>query len=364
MTLPVSLSPFLQEQGLVLAVSGGSDSTALLVAAHEARKTAGSTCRLVAVTIDHGLRPESAAEAASVARLAKSLDIEHRTLRWSDPKPVQGIQAAARDARLALLAQAADEIGARVVLTGHTADDQAETVLMRSARGEGVGLAGIAPATLYEGRIWFARPLLQQRRAALRAMLERSAVGWIEDPSNDNDLYERVRVRRRLADPVEGAALHGAAIARAALNASARVALGEAAAGLIDRFVTLSAQAELHCAPGLIGADDAPATHALRLLVSVAGAASALPDARRSDMLLAALRRGEASQLANARLEPRGAALVIRPDRRGHSGPPEPLASPYARLLPAFDLAPAQALARLLRQSQPPPCPEHIGRRA
>ena len=131
---------------LILAVSGGPDSTALLwlAARWRARRKRGP--RLIVVTVDHGLRPESAREALAVKRLARALKVEHRTLRWTGRKPKTGIQEAAREARYRLLSGAACQAGARHILTAHTLDDQAETILFRMARGSGVsGLAGMGP---------------------------------------------------------------------------------------------------------------------------------------------------------------------------------------------------------------------------
>src|SRR6185436_11157971 len=131
---------------LILAVSGGPDSTALMWLAARWRAGAKHGPKLIAVTIDHGLREESAPEALAVKRLAKTLNVEHRTLRWTGRKPKTGIQEAARNARYRLLAGAARKAGAGHILTAHTLDDQAETVLFRLARGSGVsGLAGMAP---------------------------------------------------------------------------------------------------------------------------------------------------------------------------------------------------------------------------
>ena len=129
----------------MLAVSGGPDSTALLWLAARWRDGLRSRPKLIAVTIDHGLRKESAREARAVKRLAGKLKVEHRTLRWTGTKPKTGIQEAARDARYRLLGAAARKAGAQHILTAHTLDDQAETVLFRLARGSGVaGLRGMA----------------------------------------------------------------------------------------------------------------------------------------------------------------------------------------------------------------------------
>jgi tRNA(Ile)-lysidine synthase len=130
---------------LVLAVSGGPDSTALLMLAARWRARRKRGPKLLAVTVDHGLRPESAKEAAAAKRLARKLGVPHRTLRWRGAKPKTGVQEAARVARYRLLASAAARAGASHILTAHTLDDQAETVLFRLARGSGLaGLKGIA----------------------------------------------------------------------------------------------------------------------------------------------------------------------------------------------------------------------------
>ena len=132
---------------LILAVSGGPDSTALLWLAARWRAGAKQGPKLIAVTVDHGLRKESAREVLGVKRLAKKLGIEHRTLRWTGKKPKTSIQEGARGARYRLLYDAAQKAGASHVLTAHTLDDQAETVLFRLARGSGLsGLQGMQRA--------------------------------------------------------------------------------------------------------------------------------------------------------------------------------------------------------------------------
>src|SRR4051794_40595803 len=145
---------------IVLAVSGGPDSIALMWLAARWRRALKRGPRLIAVTVDHGLRPEAAREAREVRRLAKTLDLPHRTLRWRGVKPQTGVPAAARAARYRLLAEAARASGATHILTAHTRDDQAETLLMRMLRGSGIsGLAAMARQSEREG-VWLARPLL------------------------------------------------------------------------------------------------------------------------------------------------------------------------------------------------------------
>lgn len=185
---------------IAIALSGGGDSTALALMARDHFGAIGQAGRLLAVTVNHGLRSESAEEADRVGQLCAELGIAHRIRRWEGDKPATGLQAAARAARYRLLAETVDEAGGGIVLTGHTRDDQLETVAMRAARGSGRGLAGIAPATLHEGRTWFVRPLLATGRAELRAFLKARGQGWIDDPSNRDRRFERVRVRQDHAD--------------------------------------------------------------------------------------------------------------------------------------------------------------------
>jgi tRNA(Ile)-lysidine synthase len=183
------------EPALVLAVSGGPDSTALMWLAARWRRSRLMGPNLVAVTIDHGLRPESAREAAAVKRLARRLGIVHRTLRWHGPKPATGLQERARRERYRLLGAAARRAKARCVLTAHTIDDQAETVLIRMARGSGMtGLAGMAMVTPVDG-FFLVRPLLEVPKARLLATLAAEQVAFAQDPSNRDPRFTRVRIR-------------------------------------------------------------------------------------------------------------------------------------------------------------------------
>jgi tRNA(Ile)-lysidine synthase len=191
-------------RGLVLAVSGGPDSTALLVMAarwaQRLRKLKSPAPKLIAVTIDHGLRPESAREAQAVKRLARRLGITHRTLRWRGGKPATGLQEAARAARYQLLAEEAARVGYAHVLTAHTLDDQAETVLFRLARGSGLtGLAGMArvaplPASRRQEMLLL-RPLLGVPKTQLIATLEAAGIAHSDDPTNRDPRFARARLR-------------------------------------------------------------------------------------------------------------------------------------------------------------------------
>ncbi|MFO6465663.1 tRNA lysidine(34) synthetase TilS [Jannaschia sp. KMU-145] len=202
---------------LGVAVSGGSDSTALLIAA---RALEGRTVH--AFTVDHGLRPEAPAEAARVAALAARLGCMHRTLTLSIA-PGAGLQARARAARYAALGRGAREAGVDDVLLGHTQDDVAETLVLRMRRGAGIdGLARMAARREMEGVTWH-RPALGLTRAALRDALTARGEDWIDDPSNADPTFDRVEVRRAIA---------ALGLDRATLAGSAS-ALDEARASLV-----------------------------------------------------------------------------------------------------------------------------------
>ncbi|MEZ5817263.1 MAG: tRNA lysidine(34) synthetase TilS [Hyphomicrobiaceae bacterium] len=207
------LAPLLDCPVLVLAVSGGPDSTALLhLVAGWWLDRKRDMASVLAVTVDHGLRAGSAQEAADVARQAGILGVPHRISRWEGPAPASGLQAAARAARYRLLALAALDASAATgppatILTAHTADDQAETFLMRLARGSGVdGLSAIPARTaitlpLASGEhasIPVLRPFLSVGRGRLLATLAVAGIPYSDDPSNRDTRFERVRVREAL----------------------------------------------------------------------------------------------------------------------------------------------------------------------
>jgi tRNA(Ile)-lysidine synthase len=204
-SLPVShaeaarlFSELKHAQALVLAVSGGPDSTALMWLAALWRKRIRRGPKLIAVTIDHGLRKQSAAEARAVKALAVSLGMPHATLRWSGEKPSTGIPAAAREARYALLTKAARKAGAVHVVTAHTRDDQAETFLMRLSRGSGLaGLSAMAATSARDGVV-IVRPLLDVPKARLIATLAKAKVAYADDPTNRDPSFTRPRWRQLL----------------------------------------------------------------------------------------------------------------------------------------------------------------------
>ena len=180
---------------IVLAVSGGPDSIALMWLAARWRRALTRGPRLVAVTVDHGLRAEAAREARDVKRLARALDLPHRTLRWTGSKPKTGLPAAARAARYRLLAQAARQSRATHILTAHTRDDQAETLLMRLLRGSGItGLAAMARESERDG-LRLARPLLNVSKSQLIATLKQAKVDFADDPTNRDVNFTRPRIR-------------------------------------------------------------------------------------------------------------------------------------------------------------------------
>jgi len=223
---------------IALAVSGGPDSLALLhlALAWRGRLAAGRPEFLV-LTVDHGLRPEGRAEAEAVAKAATSLGVPAKILTRPAPATSTAIQADARADRYRLLKAATLESGAQALATGHTLDDQAETLLMRLARGSGVdGLAAMAPVSQL-GELRLLRPLLGLPKARLEASLRTRSIAWITDPSNANPAFERPRLRA-IMPALEAAGLTAHAIATSARRlARGRAALeqitGEAARRIV-----------------------------------------------------------------------------------------------------------------------------------
>jgi tRNA(Ile)-lysidine synthase len=202
---------------------------------------------LVAATVDHGLRPEAADEAAMVAAFAKSLNVPHATLHWLGDKPATGIQNAARNARYALLIDHAKRLACSHIVTAHHGDDQAETVLMRLIAGSGIhGLAAMRDAVLRGGLV-LARPLLNIPKSRLIATCVARDVPFITDPSNSHGHYGRVKIRRLLA-PLEQEGLTAARLCKlAARAAQADDALAEMTQRVISSLDLTSTDCVLQC---------------------------------------------------------------------------------------------------------------------
>ncbi|SEP05872.1 tRNA(Ile)-lysidine synthase [Rhodospirillales bacterium URHD0017] len=191
--LMVPFEPFERSAVMAVAVSGGRDSLALALLAHGWAATRGG--RIVGLIVDHALRPESTAEAATTEARLRNLGCDAEILRWSEVKPRAGLQEAARAARYRLLREACRRRGILHLLVAHHADDQDETVAMRAARQSGAdGLAGMSAAIeLPEVRLL--RPLLGVSRSRLTATLLVRGVPWLDDPSNADPRFERARLR-------------------------------------------------------------------------------------------------------------------------------------------------------------------------
>ncbi|WP_441238430.1 tRNA lysidine(34) synthetase TilS [Bradyrhizobium sp. 930_D9_N1_4] len=234
---------------LVLAVSGGPDSVALMWLAARWQRSFARGPRLLVVTVDHGLRPEAAREAREVKRLATGLGLTHRTLRWRDAKPKTGLPAAAREARYRLLAQAARAAGASHVLTAHTRDDQAETLLMRMLRGSGLaGLSAMARVTERDG-IVLTRPLLDVPKSQLIATLKRAGLGFADDPTNRDMRFTRPRLRALLPQlAAEGG--DSRSLARLAARLSRANAAVEVMTDGAERFLQLRTRGDAPQAGG------------------------------------------------------------------------------------------------------------------
>ena len=186
--------PLRPDEIIAVAVSGGPDSLALLWLAHSA-----FGARVRAITVDHNLRPEAKGEAVLVAECAAMLGVAHDVLCWDGDKPIGNLQAAARHARYALMQQFCATNGIRWLATAHHRDDAAETLLLRLARGSGVGgLGGIRPSRDLGGGVTVLRPLLTATKTDLAAIV--SVAGWtaVDDPTNRAARFDRTRARATL----------------------------------------------------------------------------------------------------------------------------------------------------------------------
>jgi tRNA(Ile)-lysidine synthase len=229
---------------LVLAVSGGPDSVALMWLAARWRRSLSRGPRLVAATVDHGLRREAMREARNVKELARALELPHRTMHWSGAKPATGVPAAARAERYRLLARTAQREGATHILTAHTRDDQAETVLMRLLRGSGIsGLSAMAREST-RGGVILVRPFLSVPKSRLVATLKRAGIAYADDPTNRDSAFTRPRLRAILPLlAVEGGDARG--LARLASRLARANAAVEVLTDGAERYLAL----KRHAAP-------------------------------------------------------------------------------------------------------------------
>lgn len=262
------LGPFERLPTIAAAVSGGSDSLGLgLLLAGWVRERGG---RLIVLTVDHGLRPESSGECMRVAEIFAAIpNCSAHVLQWDGEKPLHGLQAAARTARYALLADWCRGNGVLHLTTGHTADDQAETVAMRQAHGSGPsGLAGMA-ALRPEGGVRLLRPLLPVSRSSIRDWLRARGQRWVEDPSNALTKFERIRVRQSL-DAAEAMRL----LDRARQAGAERDRAERAAAALLAEAARMhdSGYGTVGLEPLLAAPPEVRATALRQIILSVSGA--------------------------------------------------------------------------------------------
>jgi tRNA(Ile)-lysidine synthase len=206
---------------IVVAVSGGGDSLALMHLLRVFAKMQKLGPPIV-LTVDHGLRKSSAADAKQVAAWAKQAGLKAHVLAWRGAKPGRGVEAAAREARYWLMGAWLAKHKIATLFVGHTQDDQAETFLLRLARGSGLdGLAAMRPQAPWPvpdfAQLSVARPLLGLRRDRLRAYLDSLGQAWLDDPMNDDTAFDRVKIRKAQAVLAE-AGLSPARIAAAAMH--------------------------------------------------------------------------------------------------------------------------------------------------
>ena len=309
---------------VALAVSGGADSTALMLLAFRWAAAHPSSPQLFVLTVDHGLRPEAAQEAAQVQAQAESIGLPHRTLRWTGPKPDANLQEAARDARYRLLAQAAIDAGAATLLTAHTLDDQAETLLLALARGSGLyGLAAM-PRQRPLGPLQLVRPLLAIPKSRLITTLRAANWVWSEDPGNSSDRYARSRLRKEMP------ALARLGLTPARLAETAR-SMARAAAAIDHNVDAILATALTRHSPSLLQLTPAPWLAApeevrLRLIARLIREVSREPHGPRFDRLQRLMQACVAATRANSPLRRTLGGTIAEvwhpPGRNHRSGQP------------------------------------------
>ncbi len=288
-----------------VAVSGGGDSLALMLMLARAKKNPAP----IVLSVDHGLRPDLAGDANAVVQAAKKLGLEAHVLRWTGAKPKSDIEAAARDARYRLMGEwcAANRVGA--LYLAHTLEDQAETFLLRLARGSGLdGLSAmqqIAPFPLPGfGDLKLVRPLLSLTRAQLRVCLKEAGLAWRDDPMNEDPRFARVRIRQSWPQ-LEGIGLTPARIAATAAHlARARAALDAATEALIAEACRFDGPKILLDGAALARVPREIGLRALATLLGRAGAKPYRPRFERLERLFEAALQGRPATLHGCRIGP------------------------------------------------------------
>ena len=295
---------------LALAVSGGSDSMALMLLAARLK----GPVKFSVLTVDHGLRVGSRSEALQVKAWARALGFEAHVLSWRGAKPQSGLQARAREARYRVMAQWCAENNADGIVTAHTLEDQAETLLMRLARGSGLdGLSAMAEDSMVHG-LRVLRPLLDVERLELRAFLKAQGQAFFDDPSNANPAFERIRFRQA-AKLLKDLGLEPRALARTARRLTrARRALEQAT----DEFErsAIHHQAEGHAIVELVSFEAAPEEIRLRLLSRLLARIGGTSEAAQLSEIEAlgkwiAQESGRARTLGGCRVERRARSLIV-----------------------------------------------------
>lgn len=280
---------------------------ALALLAHDWARARGG--RIVALTVDHGLRAGSGAEAASVGGWLKARGIAHHVLAWTGPKPKTGIQARARDARRALLEAWCREHGVLHLLLGHQAEDQAETTMLRASRGSGpVGRAGMS-AVLETRWVRILRPLLGVPRARLIETLRTVGQAWVEDPSNVDPRFARARLRAGPLTPPD--------------DPAARIAHEAALAAALARHVAIYPEGYAVLGPAFV-IDECAAAILARVVLAVGGGGFP-PRGPATARMIAELRRDpRARTLGGCRVLPRRDGFLVV--REAASSPAIPVA--------------------------------------
>jgi len=342
--------PYEARPHVAVGVSGGADSMALILLADAWCRSHGG--KATALTVNHRLRSESEAEAAQVGDWLADRKIQHRVFEWAEPKPASGLQAAARTARYDLMTGWCREHGILHLLLAHNRDDQAETFLMRLGKGSGPdGLAAMSPIRETPA-CRLIRPLLATPRGDLEATLTAAGQDWIEDPSNQDHRFERVRVRQAMA----AAGLSSRNLARSAARyGCARVALEAETSRLVAACCDFHVSGFAYFdAARLFGASEDTSLRALARVIAAIGGTPFLPGRDRLERLHGKLKEPGASAmtLGRCRLMPQeGRILVCREDR--NLPPPLPVLPDKSviwdgRFHAKFINAPERAEARYL----------------